>query len=63
VTGTFVCTDQDKAELFNTYFNSVNVDDDGKLPTFPRRAELNTKFDTVQLTAEKITSFYIYTGR
>ena len=53
-TGSFVSTDQDKAELFNTYFNSVKVDDDGNLPTFPRRAELNSKFDTVQFTAEKI---------
>jgi len=45
----------DKAELFNTHFNSFNVDDDGHLPEFPRRAESNTMLiDTVQFTAEKI---------
>ena len=44
----------DRAELFSTYFNSVNADDNGELPKFPRRAESNTKLDTVQFTAGKI---------
>ena len=29
--GSFVFTDDSKAEVFNSYFNSVNVDDDGTL--------------------------------
>jgi len=44
----------DKAVLFNTHFNSVNVDDDGNLPEFPRRDKSNSMLDTVQFTAEKI---------
>jgi len=53
-TGSYVDSDLDKAVLFNTHFNSVNVDDDRNLPEFPRRAESNTTLDTVQFTAEKI---------
>ena len=46
--GSCIFNDYDKAELFNSYFNSVNVDDDGNLPTFPRRTE--SKIDVVQFT-------------
>ena len=52
--GTFVSSDYDKAEVFNSYFNSVNVDDDGKLPNFPRRAEANVSLDAVEFTKEKV---------
>ena len=31
-----VFNDDEKAEVFNSYFSSVNVDDDGTLPDFPR---------------------------
>jgi len=47
-TGSYVHSDLDKAVLFNTHFNSVNVDYDGNLPEFPRRAESNTMLDIVQ---------------
>ena len=53
-TGSCVYSDLDKAELFNAHFYSVNVDDNGNLPKFSRRAEANIKLDTVQFTAEKI---------
>ena len=53
-TGSCAYSDLDKAELFNSHFNSVNVDDDGNLPNFSRRAELNTKLDSVQFTAENV---------
>ena len=53
-TGSCVYSDLDKAELFNAHFHSVNVDDNGNLPKFSRRAEANIKLDTVQFTAEKI---------
>jgi len=53
-TGSGFYSDLDKAELFNAHFHSVNVDDNGNLPIFSRRADANTKLDTVQLTAEKI---------
>jgi len=53
-TGYGFYSDLDKAELFNAHFLSVNVDDNGNLPIFSRRAEANTKLDTVQLTAETI---------
>jgi len=52
--GSFVFTDDNKAEVFNSYFNSVNVDDDGTLPDFPRRAKTNVCLDGVQFTEEKI---------
>jgi len=45
-TGSCVYSDLDKAELFNAHFHSVNVDDNGHLPKFSRRAEANTKLDT-----------------
>jgi len=43
-----------KSHTINSHFHSVNVDDNGNLPKFSRRAEANTKLDTVQFTAEKI---------
>ena len=38
-----VHTDLDKAELFNSYFNSVNVNDNGILPDFPTRVKSDMK--------------------
>jgi len=55
--GSFVAVDHEKAEVFNSYFNSVNVDDDGLLPDFPRRAKANVSLDAVQFTEEKIHKF------
>ena len=44
----------EKAEAFNSYFNSVNVDDDGTLPDFPRRAKASISIDAVQFSTDKI---------
>ena len=52
--GSFVCNDQRKAEIFNCYFSSVNVEDDGKLPNFPNRTKDDVSLDMVQFTPEKI---------
>jgi len=35
-----VFADYDKAELFNSYFNSVNVADNGDLPDFPEELRM-----------------------
>jgi len=43
-----------KAEVFNSYFNSVNVNDDGTLPDFPHRVKANVNLDAVEFTMEKI---------
>jgi len=40
--------------MFNLYFNSVNLEDDGMLPDFPYRTKVNTKLDTVEFAKEKI---------
>jgi len=40
-----VHTDLDKAELFNSYFNSLNVNDNGILPDFPMRVKSVMKLD------------------
>ena len=40
--------------MFNSYFNSVNVDDDGTLPDFPRRAKADINLDAVQFITDKI---------
>jgi len=53
--GSLVFTDDRKAEVFNSYFNSVNVDDNGTLPDFPHRAKANVSLDTVEFTTEKNT--------
>ena len=50
--GSHIFTDYDKAELFNSFFNSVNVDDDGKLPEFPQRTQ--SRLDIVHFTSAKI---------
>jgi len=52
--GSLVFTDDRKAEVFNSYFNSVNVDDNGTLPDFPHRAKADVSLDTVEFTTEKI---------
>ena len=49
-----VHTGLDKAELFNSYFNSVNVNDNGILPDFPTRVNSDMKLDDVQFSAEKL---------
>ena len=49
-----VHTDLDKAELFNSYFNSVNVNDNGILPDFPTRVNSDTKLDDIQFSEEKL---------
>ena len=46
----FVYTDDSKAEVFNSYFNSANMDNDGKLPDLPHRVK-------VEFTTEKIYKF------
>ena len=46
-TGSCVYSDLHKVGLFNAHFYSVNVDDNGNLPKLSRRAEANTKLDTV----------------
>jgi len=40
--GSPVFADYDKTELFNSYFNSVNVADNGNLPDIPRRTKAET---------------------
>ena len=59
-TGSCVYSDFDKAELFNAHFHSVNVDDNGNLPKFSRRAEANTKLDTVPVSYTHLTLPTIY---
>ena len=49
----FVFNDDKNAEVFNSYFSSVNVDDDGTLPDFPRRAEASINLDAVQFSTYK----------
>jgi len=46
--GSFVFTDDSKVEVFNSYFNSVNVDDDGTLLDFPHRVKANVSLDAVE---------------
>ena len=40
--------------MFNSYFTSVNVDDDGTLPDFPLRAKASINLDAVQFSTDKI---------
>ena len=49
-----VHTDLDKAELFNSYFNSVNVNDNGILPDLPTRVKSDMKLDDIQFSAVKL---------
>ena len=49
-----VHTDLDKAELFNSYFNSLNVNDNGILPDFPTRVKSDMKLDDIQFSAVKL---------
>ena len=46
--------DYDKAELFNSYFNSVNVADNGNLPDVPRRTKAETTLDSIDFSTKKI---------
>ena len=54
--GSPVHADLDKAELFNSYFNSVNVTDNGILPDFPTRVKPDVKLDEIQFSAVKLHS-------
>jgi len=47
-------TCDEKGEVFNSYFSAVNVDDDGTLPDFPRRAKASINLDAVQFSTDKI---------
>ena len=52
--GSYISNDDEKADRFNCYFNSVNVDDNGALPDFPRRTKSETNLTTVTFTATKL---------
>ena len=48
--GSTVVTDDEKANLFNSYFNSVNVDDNGLIADIPTRVSEDTCIDDVEFT-------------
>jgi len=48
--GQYVTSDVGKAELLNSYFSSVNVQDDGNNPVFHRRVADSISIDTAQFT-------------
>ena len=52
--GQYVTGDADKAELLNSYFSSVNVQDDGRNPTFKRCVADEVKIDTVQFSPARL---------
>ena len=52
--GSPVFADYDKAELFNSYFNSVNVADNGNLPDVPRRTKGETTLGSIEFSTKKI---------
>ena len=52
--GQHVTSDVGKAELLNSYFGSVSVQDDGITPVFERRVADEIKIDTVQFTPARL---------
>jgi len=52
--GQYVTSDVGKAELLNSYFSSINVQDDGNNPVFHRRVADSISIDTVQFTPAKL---------
>ena len=52
--GQYVTSDVGKAELLNSYFSSINVQDDGNNPVFHRRVADSISIDTVQFTSAKL---------
>ena len=52
--GSPVFADYDKAELFNSYFNSVNIADNGNLPDVPRRTKAETTLGSIEFSTKKI---------
>jgi len=53
--GKVVVTDSDKANLFNTYFASVGVVDNGKPPKCDTMTDVGCKLDTVLFTERNVT--------
>ena len=52
--GQYVTCDADKAELLNSYFSSVSVQDDSRNPAFKRCVADEIKIDTVQFSPARL---------
>jgi len=52
--GSPVFAHYDKPELFNSYFNSVNIADNGDLRDFPLRTKAETTLGSIEFSTTKI---------
>ena len=52
--GQYITTNEEKAELLNSYFSSVNSPDNGVVPTFQRRVANDVKLDCVDFNSDAI---------